>query len=236
MGMLTVEEVAKALPKHLKGAATQDLVDSLNQIQLDPEAANAIRENFISYSIVLTEGRFKLEDYMNAVAYVSFKLMGYNNQEAYARAFPQRHLALVARKASDKEISSYVSAFANGKLVTKIMEQAVIPTWLLHQDAFNKAIETQVTLMTTAKSEKVRSDAANSLLTHLKKPEAAKVGLEITTPATAGLEDLQRAMHKLVEAQLELIENGGATTRQIAHQKLVDALPEAEVVAGGGAA
>ena len=224
--MLTVQEVAKALPSHLKTAATQSLVDSLNQLQLDPEAAEAIRDNFISYTHVLKEGRFKLEDYLNAIGYVSFKLMGYTNRESYARVFPQRYQSLVARGVDEKDISAYVAAYHKNKLVTSVLEQAIIPSWILNQDAYQKAINTQLALMTKAKSEKVRCDAANSILTHLKKPESKQVELAITTKDNSGLEELKASMLDLVKVQQAMIEGGAASTRDIAHQRII----EAEVV------
>ena len=69
--MITIDQVTRALPPNLKKAATQSLVDELNNIATDPEIAEAIRDNFISYTRVLGDGRFKTEDYLNAVKFVS---------------------------------------------------------------------------------------------------------------------------------------------------------------------
>lgn len=221
--MLTIEEVSKALPGHLKTAATQDLVDKLNQLQVDPEAAEAIRDNFLSYTHVLKDGRFKLEDYMNAVGYVSFKLMGYSNREAYSRVFPQRYQALVARGADEKDISAYVAAFHKNKLTSLVLEQSIIPSWILNQDAFQKAINTQLTLMVTSKSDKVRCDAANSILTHLKRPETKQLQIDINTKDNSGLDELKETMLKLAQMQQGMIEDGRANTREVAHQTIIDA-------------
>lgn len=68
----------------------------VNSISSDPQAASTIRENLISYSGVMRDGKFKTEDYVNAVAYVSYKIMGYTNQESYQRTFPSRYQALMA--------------------------------------------------------------------------------------------------------------------------------------------
>lgn len=233
--MLTVQEVAKALPSHLKTAATQDLVDTLNKLQIEPEAAEAIRDNFLSYAHVLKEGRFKMEDYLNAIGYVSFKLMGYSNKDAYAQVFPHRYEGMIARGVHEKDISAYVAAYHKNKLVTMILEQAIIPSWILNQDAYQKAINTQVHLMTHAKSEKVRADAANSILTHLKKPESKQMELAITTKDNSGLEELKSKMLELAQIQRSLIEGGAASTRDIAHQRIIEA-EVAEVVAAEGEA
>lgn len=223
---LTIQDVAQALPPHLKVAATQNLVDTLNQIQLDPEAADAIRSNFISYAHVLKEGRFKIEDYLNAIAYVSFKLMGYTNREAYTQTFPQRYQNLVAKGTSDKDISAYVAAYHKNKLVTLVLEQSIIPSWILNQDAYQKAINTQLDLMTNSQSDKVRCEAANSILTHLKRPETKQIQLDISTKDSSGLDELKSKMVELAEIQRSLIEGGAMNTRTVAHQTLI----EAEVV------
>ena len=218
--MLTTVDVARALPPQLKINVTQDLVDMVNNISSDPEAARTIRENFVSYASILKEGRFKIEDYVHAVTYCSFKIMGYSNRESYARTFPNRYTGLVARGASDKDISAYVAAFNKNKLVNLVLEQTLIPSWILNQDAYQRAINVQLDLMISAKSEKVRSDAANSLLTHLKKPEKKELNLNVTD--TSGLNELNQKLRELAEIQQGLIQNGMRTS-DIARQTIIDA-------------
>lgn len=218
--MLTISDVQGAVPPKLRGSITQEMVDTVNQITTDPEAARTIRENIVSYTSILADGKFKLEDYLNAVAFVSFKVMGYTNRESYSRTFPARYSGLVARGASDKDISAYVSSYSKNKLVNLILEQTLIPTWVLNQDAYQKAINVQVDLMLNANSEKVRSDAANSILTHLKQPEKKEVQINLGIAENSGLNELRDTLTKLAEQQQTLI-SGGKTTREIAHQPLI---------------
>jgi hypothetical protein len=218
--MITTDDIKDVLPAHLKTAASQSLADQVNNISKDPDTAKFIRENFVSYTSVLKEGRFKTEDYVNAVAYVSFKLMGYTNQEAYKRTFENRYLRLVARGASAKDISAYVSAYNKNILVNKILEQTLIPTWILNQDIYQTAINTQAEIMSDPDvSFKVRSDAADSLLNHLKKPESKKVELNIGVETHSGMNELRDMISGMAVRQQELI-GQGVTTREIAHQKL----------------
>lgn len=219
--MLTMTSLKEALPESLRGSASQELLDKVNQASTDPLAAEAIRENFVSYSTVLKDGRFKMHDYLNAVSYVSFKLMGYTNQESYRRAFPKRYQDMVAAGRDAREISAYVANYNKGKLVNLILEQSLIPNWVLNQDIYQKAIETQLRLMTTAASEKVQSDAADSLLNHLKRPETKKVEIDLGVKRDDGLESLRAMMTQLASAQRESIE-GGTNTREIAHARLVE--------------
>lgn len=221
--MLTVDEVRKALPPNLKSAATSGLVSALNSLSqsgLDPEVAENIRENFITYTTVLKEGKYKLENYMNAIAYVTFKMMNYNNQEAYARVFPQRYAELTAKGTSSKDISSYVAMFHKGKLVQSILEQAMIPVWLMNNDKMQDAINHQFFLMKNGKSEMVQHLAAKSLMETLKKPDAKEVNLNIGAVEDSGLEELRSAMMGLAQQQQKLLDQG-VSTQTIAHQNLM---------------
>lgn len=93
--------------------------------------------------------------------------------------------------------------------------------WVLNQDIYQKAINAQFTLMTTAKSEKVRSDAANSILTHLKRPEKHQVELDIGVTDSAGMKELKSTLAQLAAQQQEAIKSG-TQTQEIAHQQMID--------------
>ena len=207
--LLTVEAVSGAVPAHLKNNITQNLVDQINNITTDPLLAEQVRNNFISYTAVMKEGKFKIEDYLHAVVYVSYKLMGYSNKESYFRTFPDRHQTLLAKGTSEKDIAAYVAAYARGKLVNLIMEQSLVPTWVLNQAVYQEAINTQADLMRTATSEKVRSDAANSLLTHLKKPEGKDFQISVDVKDNSGITELKEALRDMAEKQQAHIQGGG---------------------------
>jgi hypothetical protein len=217
----TVDEVRAALPANLKQAATQDLTDKLNSAVLDPEIAQHIRDNFISYVGILKDGKFKTEDYLNAVTYVSFKLMGYSNREAYEKTFPERMAAHLMKGTSQKDLSAYVAAYAKGRLVNLIYEQTMIPTWVLNQDAYQKAINTQVEIMTTSPSDLARTQAANSVLTHLKKPEVKEFQINIDQKEHSGMKELTGLLTELAQKQMDAI-NAGTPTALIASQPIVD--------------
>lgn len=217
---ISTEVLKDSLPPALRTFATQELADKIDAITTDPLFANSIKENFVTYTHVLQEGKYKMDDYLNAVAYVSFKLMGYTNQEAYFKTFPNRYANLLAQGKDEKTISSYVRAFHKGKLVNKIMEQSIIPSWVLNQDAYQEAINKNVQLMRTAKSEKVQALAADSLLRHLSKPEVNEGPLiNIDMREGSGLDELKNAISSLAQKQKELIQSG-VSTKDIVEQKI----------------
>ena len=219
---LTKQEVEQALPPHLKSAVTDQLVTKINAIVADPMMAESVRNNFISYTTVLKDGKFKIEDYLNAVMYVSYKLMNYSNQDAYARTFPERYRILVEKGTSSKDIAAYVSAYNKGKLVNLIYEQTLVPSWVLNADLFQKAVNTQAEIMTDPDvSAKVRTEAANSLLTHLKKPDVGKVQLDLGAVQNSGLNDLRAAIEKMASLQQQALQ-GGADLKTIAGSVLIE--------------
>ena len=222
---LTVSEVAKALPPNLKGAATQAFVDQINNIVSDPVVADQVRTNFISYTKVLQDGKFKTEDYLHAVTYVSFKLMGMSNQDAYFRTFPARHAALVAKGTQAKDIAAYVSAYNRGKLVNMILEQTLVPSWVLNQDLYQQALNTQAQLMVNSPSDMVRTNAANSILTHLAKPKEVGALINIDMRENSGMNELRDTLTKLATQQQELIRSG-VTAKAIAEQTIIDVDPK----------
>ena len=100
--MLQKSEIIAAVPANLRSSISDSLVDKINNAVNDPDEAEAIRNNFISYAVVLREGKFKVADYINAVMYVSYRLMDYNHEEAYARALPARYTELKSKGKTKK--------------------------------------------------------------------------------------------------------------------------------------
>jgi len=92
---------------------------------------------------------------------------------------------------------------------------------VLNQDHYQRAINTQVELMLSANSEKVRSDAANSILIHLKPPETQKIELDIGLKKDSTINALRVATQELVARQRLTIESGGMNAQEIAHSGLV---------------
>ena len=223
---LTIEEVKLAVPAKLKVAVTQDLVDKLNTASNDPILAKNIQDNFITYSMVLREGKYKIEDYFNAIKFCTYKIMGLSNTDAYKKTFPIRHQTMLARGATEKDISSFVAAYFRNHIVQSILEKTIIPFHILNQDARQEALNVQVQLMMTAKSEMVRMKAADSVLAHTEAPTATGPLLNVNINKSSAMEDLERTITDLARIQKQAIEDNLVSTRDIAEQRIV----EAEVV------
>lgn len=220
MSALTVEQFKQCLPDKVKKSINQELIDQINNTLADPELYESYRDNLLSYTKVMADGRFKVSSYVDAVRYVSHKLMGSTNIEAYTKTFPDKYARFVQQGVQAKDIASYVTAYNKSKLVNLIFEQTLIPSYVLNQDLYQKALNVQAELMIASKSDKVRCDAANSLLTHLKMPETQKIELEIGVKEDSSIQALRDSTMALARQQRMMMEAGAMNAQDIAHTKL----------------
>lgn len=221
MSLLTAEQFKHVVPNQFKACVSQELIDQINQTLADPDMYETYRDNLLGYAHVMREGKFKMEDYINAIKYCSHKIMGASNIDAYVKTFPDKYQAMLSAGKNAKDISSFVTSYNKNKLVNLILEQSMIPSWVLNQDMYQKALNHQLFLMLNAKSEKVQSDAANSILVHLKPPEVTKVELDIGLKKDSAMDDLKQNLAELALMQKQFISAGVTQVKDLAQQKLV---------------
>ena len=214
--MVTEEQVQLALGSK-RNWASQELVTMLNALEND--GAELVRENWLTHANILREGTYSMEQYTTAIKYVSLKQMGHTNQQAYSIALADRYQDMVAKGYDEQRISSHVAAYHKGALVQKLLAQSTIPLYMLYQDEAHKAIKTLVDVMTNEHtSPRTRAEAADKLLGHIKRPEAAKIELEVSQRQD-GMQELTVMMRELASKQLAAIEAGGSV-RQVANLPL----------------
>lgn len=219
---LTQTEIMSAVPAHLRTAITPAFVDKLNNMAADPLVAEEFEKNFVSYSKVLLEGKYKTEDYLNAIAYVTYKMLGHSNQDAYKLTFPDRNRKMVSAGYDPKQISSFVSAYHKGQLVSAILTQTIIPAFVLHQSKFHDAVITLAEISNdTGALNKDRVAAADSLLRHLTPPTAKEINLNLGVQESSGMTELREAMLGMARQQQELVREG-FSVKQIAEAPLIE--------------
>lgn len=219
----------RCLPAKFKGRITDENVANINAALEDCEHQEAIKENILGFSSVLNAPHYSLPEYINAVKFISYTMTGDTNVKAWAKVFPERYSRLLAKGVEPKDINAHVRHYNLTKLVNEVREQSLVPTHILNADVYQKAINKQVELMTFAKSEKVQQDAANSLLTHLKRPEAQKIELDIGLKEDSMLAELKDVTQALAVKQLELISSGVNSAKDIAHQEILTNTIEGEI-------
>ena len=69
---VTLDQLKKAAPREVAKNLGQDCVDRINELVENSELRETYRDNIIGYIQVLKDGRFKMEDYLNAVKFSSY--------------------------------------------------------------------------------------------------------------------------------------------------------------------
>ena len=211
MENLSIDQFKRCLPSNLKGNVTDSIVERFNEVLNDPIAREAIADNLLGFTNVISQGKFKLESYLYAVKYVTYKSMGDTNIQAYRKTFPQRVQDLIDRGTPDKDINSMVSAYNKSKLVTLLFEAMMIPTYILNQDVFQEAINVQRKLMLDPTVKPlVRCQAAKALMDTLKPPEVKQMELAVSVKETDTVTELRKATTELAKAQIDALRKGGS--------------------------
>lgn len=219
---LTREEFKEALPAQIKGNVSQVLVDQVNSLLNQPELEDTLVDNLITYSSVMKDGKYKIVDYVNAVRFVSFITCNNIDKEAYRKTFPARYAKHMANKVSAKDLGAYVSAYKKTKLVTAILAQSLVPVYITNAGNLQEAINIQMSIARDEDvSDKVRSDAANSVMTHLKAPETSKIELDVAVKESNVMSDIRAHLDELAAAQQHAILTGVKTPKDVAHSGLV---------------
>ena len=195
------------------------MVDLVNS-EPNSEIRRVFRDNILSYSSVLSTGKYSLAAYVNAVKFVSFKMLGDKSSTAYSKVFPDRYQSLIDRGTSPSQIASYADNYGNNALIVKITEQTLVPTHILNAGIYQEAINTQAELMRYAKSEMVRQKAAESLITNLKAPETAKVEIDVNYSNDV-VDDLRATTRALAKQQMKMIMGGQFSAKEVAHSEIL---------------
>jgi hypothetical protein len=211
MAELTKDLLQAVLPRRLRSNITDETMETVAQLleQDDPIFNEAYQENVLTYTKVLNDGRYKLTDYLSAVKFLSCLMMERTEVDSYIITFPDRYQRLRAlhpdvelAELRKNVVSQYVHAYKRTKLVSTLMGQSIIPTYVLNQHHYQEAINTQVHLMKHARREDVRQKAADSLMQRLAPPEDNKLTLNL------GISDETRSFQRsMVEQLTQLAQN-----------------------------
>lgn len=218
--MLPVETVKKLVPKSYRSHISQRFLDQIESYATDEVMASNFKENFITYLNVLSKGKYKMDDYINAIKYVSLKLLGYSNVKAYATVFPDRYQRL---KDNGANIDSYVSMYNGNKLVIQIYEQTIVPTYVLNAPMHQQAL-TELARM--VQDEEVKGynkiKALETILAYTKQPEVVKGELSINIEQSDAISDLREVTENLANMHKVMLEKGITDLKTINEGKIID--------------
>jgi len=222
MNKLDRDIFEKIVPKRFKSMITDELIDELNNVIKDKEIAELYRENLLKYSSLLRTNGCRLDSYLNAIKFVTYKSIGDNNLQAYIKTFPDRYKQMMDDGKADNYINAIVSAYVKGEMVQNIIAKTMIPMHVLGRDLHIEALEHSANMMYNAKSEMVKQKAAETVLKYTQAPEESKVEIDLSVKDQKNIVDrYEEALKFAAEKQLEMI-NKGFDAKDVANIKLID--------------
>lgn len=212
----TLNLLKEVVPNEVSRWVSKELLTDIDKTEENSFKANAIKENLTNFAGILSDSRYRkseatVANYFKATQFCTYKLMGESSVTAFTKTFPKEYAKAITDRVS---IEKLARVFESTPMCRSIMEYSMLPNWLLYAEVYADAINTQARLMRTAESEKVRCDAANSLLTHLGRPKEFKPTELTTQDASAIASDLsmlKQAMMDLANMQQAKIINGEST-------------------------
>lgn len=224
---VTVEELKILYPVKVAGKVLEQAAEILNTAteDMDYVMAKEFRDNCLSFIDILknSKSRVSFADYVNACKFATFKLAGNTDVRAYALTFPDRIRRMERDKVPNSHLYQYASIYSKNKTVVEVMAKLVVPTHIMFQDIFHQAVKVQSELMLNDSiSPKVRSDAANSLMTHLKTPEVKQAELKVDVQGSGAIEQLAEALGSLSGKQSEMLREGRYSLKDIREATIIE--------------
>jgi hypothetical protein len=208
---------------------TLTVAQDISAIADDKEVGEAFKQNFISYMHILSsKNNWTLGNYISAVKYISYKLLGHTDEEAYKHTFPKKYKEFIDRKVPKYQISRYIASYKHNKLVMQIFEQTIIPSYILNAPLHQEALNVLAEIMKNPKASfiaKVR--AAEVILNDTRLPETHKIQLQVTGEEVDAIKELRKATEDLAKTQLKALKMG-TPLAEIAEQNIIEG--EIEVV------
>lgn len=217
---LSYEELKERLPMNQGRLLSTRVVDMINEINSSEDFhRDQFIENMISYSSVLTTGRYKIEDYLKAVEFCSYKACGDTQLIAYQKTFRDEIAIKLRTTSRSPDFTSAASNYAKGKLVVGIMAQAQVPLNLFFAQEKFKLVGVLLDLAYTSKNERIKMESADKALGHLVDPTDNKIEIDLNVNQDSGVKSLEAKMDNLARLAVENITNGNMSVKELADSK-----------------
>ena len=174
----------------------------------------------MNYNTVLQEGKYTVTAYVSAVMYVSYKMMGYSNKDAFARTFPEKMDRYRKERKSQGEIDNFVSGYNRTKMVVALTTKARVPAYILNMDIHQEAINKLADVMRHGKNEMAVVKAASDLMNYLTPPEDTAIKVDVGIEHSF-LSNVKDAVKDLVAQQRAAIASGSTTAVDMANAKII---------------
>lgn len=220
--MLDINELKEVLPetmaKNLKEADIAALARDLGSV----ETVRTFREGFLGYRNVIGMGKFDLNEYTNAVKFMTYVAMGCTNKDAYAYTFPERMKRYELNNVSEKAVSAYVSGYNRSKLIVEMRKQFAIPVYILNSDVPQKAINRLLTVIEKSKNDLAVVKACEALIVACAPPVDTKLTVDVNIKQDDEFEDMKKRIRDVSSMQRQIIEDGKVSARVVAEHRILE--------------
>lgn len=228
MDIVTKEELQAAIPSK-KGTITDELVELINKVQTEPEfQGESLAQTMITYQNVMKSGRVGIKQYMNAVRFCAYLIsMDDNYTEAYKRVFwdtdfVKNRVNLSTADPQYGELTSAASRYRRSKVVVDILTLSQVPLDVIFGGYRYKAMGVLAEMMTTAKLDRDKIQAARSVL-EMTKNDTVKIDLDIGVKEDSAVMNLKTQLAELASQQVALLDAGATDLKQLGGMKPIEA-------------
>lgn len=216
---LTVESVKRAVGRNRVRYVDEEFVETLKKSLKESQIEGIYAENFFGWIDCI--GSNTLMSYVNAVKFVSWKLYGLTDINAYRATFPDRFARFVEEKKSRDYINGFASMYSRGKLVVELMKRTLIPSYVLNAPVFQEAINKLVEIIRDDSVKPMpKIKACETILNYTKQPEVIEGNLKIDLGRNDMIGELRDVTEKLAGTIMEGLNRGGITLGEVAKRKL----------------
>ena len=227
---LSIEQVRGSVPRSFRKHITEEFLAKLEDSLKSDEISAHIRENFLTYSNVLADcdKHVNIWDYVNAVKFISYKIMGYSVDEAYKRVFPHKVGKLV-QEGKHSFINKYANSYNQNKIVNKIYEQTLIPSYVLNAPLYQRALNVLAEMI---ENDEIRGmakvKACETILNYTKPPEVTKAEVKVNIQQSDAISDLREVAEAFAKSMQESIASGHKSVQEVIDTQVIN-VPAIEV-------
>lgn len=222
------EQMQKFLPKNKKHLASDTMVQLLQDPLNTDNIQEFITENFISYTDLLKDtSAYGLKEYINAVRFASYRMLGDTWLDCYKKTFPDRYEQHLADGKSLDALRARADGFSRTKLVQTMLERGYVAPYILNQPLFQQALNTAANIMLNEKTPAMaRVQAAKTVLEYTKAPEVQKLQMDIGVKASDELNQLEETMNRFAQMIHQGIHTGVLNSKEAIESNIIDVTEE----------
>lgn len=233
--------------KQWRSYIDDEFVDRLNNLGGDSKVLSKIyKDNFFSWLKAVSGDdwdcrKYGIEDYVNAVKFVSLRLLGNTILDSYKEVFPDRVMLVEKEYEEDGDSSKLkerlnwlASAYSKGKLVVKILQLTLVPSYIINAPLYDEALQKLADMI---RNDEVRGmakvKACEAILEATKQPEVIEQNVNVNVGGgmirNEAMDELREVTEKLATTLKMEMEKGKHKLQEVADIELVKKAEEGEV-------